>query len=151
MHPEILAQEGYVSVSAASAPVLELFPGIRRRPLWTGPDGEHAQVLEMDPGTSWPRRDIHQPGPEEVYVLTGTFSDGARDYPAGTFLHAPAGSWHVPATATGCALFVFYPAGLLGRACPPSLRLGTEPSCLARKSCHSEPEIFPDTDPQSSH
>jgi hypothetical protein len=57
-----------------------------------------ANVLEMDPGTSWPRRDVHEPGPEEVY-------------PAGTFLHAPAGSWHVPATTTGCTLFLFYPAG----------------------------------------
>ncbi|GIH15119.1 hypothetical protein [Rugosimonospora africana] len=46
-------------------------------------------MLEMDPGTSWPRRDVHEPGPEEVYVVAGIFSDGARDYPAGTFPHAP--------------------------------------------------------------
>jgi anti-sigma factor ChrR (cupin superfamily) len=65
----------------------------------------------MDAGTCWPRRDVHEPGPEEVYVVAGTFNDGARDYPAGTFLHAPAGSWHVPATATGCTLFLFYPEG----------------------------------------
>ena len=62
-------------------------------------------MLEMDPGTTWPRRDIHQPGPEEVYVVSGVFNDGARDYPAGTFLHAPAGSWHIPATTTGCTRF----------------------------------------------
>ena len=65
----------------------------------------------MDPDTSWPHRDVHEPGPEEVYVVAGTFNDGARDYPAGTFLHAPAGSWHVPATTTGCTLFLFYPEG----------------------------------------
>jgi ChrR Cupin-like domain len=111
MHSEILAQEGYTSAFVGESPVREVFPGIRLRPLWTGPAGAHAAVLEMDPGTSWPRRDIHDPGPEEVYVLEGTFNDGARDYPAGTFLHAPAGSWHVPATTTGCALFLFYPAG----------------------------------------
>ncbi|MGW5220371.1 cupin domain-containing protein [Nocardia sp. NPDC004085] len=111
MHSEILAQEGYTSVSVADSPVRELFPGIRVRHLWTGPSGASANVLEMDPGTSWPHRDIHEPGPEEVYVVAGTFNDGARDYPAGTFLHAPAGSWHVPATATGCTLFVFYPEG----------------------------------------
>jgi anti-sigma factor ChrR (cupin superfamily) len=111
MNPEIVQQEGYTSVFVEDAPVRELFPGIRLRPLWKGPTGAHAQVLEMDPGTSWPRRDIHEPGPEEVYVVDGTFNDGARDYPAGTFLHAPAGSWHVPATTTGCRLFVFYPEG----------------------------------------
>jgi quercetin dioxygenase-like cupin family protein len=111
VNPEIVSQDGYTSVNVAEATVRELFPGIRLRPLWAGPEGAHANVLEMDPGTSWPRRDVHEPGPEEVYVLDGTFNDGARDYPAGTFLHAPAGSWHVPATTTGCRLFLFYPAG----------------------------------------
>ncbi|MGW7433155.1 cupin domain-containing protein [Streptomyces sp. NPDC054861] len=111
MHPEILTQLGYTSVSAAEAPVRELFPGIRLRPLWRGPDGAHANVLEMDAGSSWPRRDVHEPGPEEVYVVAGIFNDGARDYPAGTFLHAPAGTWHIPSTPSGCTLFLFYPEG----------------------------------------
>ncbi|WP_040806998.1 cupin domain-containing protein [Nocardia concava] len=111
MHSEILDQIGYIAVPAAESPVRELFPGIRVRHLWTGESGAHANILEMDPGTSWPHRDIHEPGPEEVYVLSGVFNDGARDYPAGTFLHAPAGSWHIPATATGCTLFLFYPEG----------------------------------------
>jgi anti-sigma factor ChrR (cupin superfamily) len=111
MHPEILAQEGYAFACVDQAPIQELFPGVRHRPLWTGPDGAHAGVLEMDPGSSWPRRDVHEPGPEEVFVITGTFHDGARDHPAGTFLHAPAGSWHVPSTASGCTLFLFYPVG----------------------------------------
>ena len=66
----------------------------------------------MDPGTSWPRRDVHEPGPEEVYVVAGTFNDGARDYPAGTFLHAPAGSWHVPAVDDGLHAVPLLPAGL---------------------------------------
>lgn len=111
VNPEILAQPGYACAAVADAPVRELFPGVRLRPLWKGPGGAHANVLEMDPGASWPRRDVHEPGPEEVYVLTGTFHDGARDYPAGTFLHAPAGSWHIPASPTGCTLFLFYPEG----------------------------------------
>ncbi|HEY3866722.1 MAG TPA: cupin domain-containing protein [Actinocrinis sp.] len=111
MNPEILAQEGYTSVRVKDSPARELFPGIRLRPLWKGANGAQACVLEMEPNTSWPRRDVHEPGPEEVYVVAGTFNDGARDYEAGTFLHAPAGSWHVPATETGCTLFLFYPAG----------------------------------------
>ena len=39
------------------------------------------------------------------------FNDGVRDYPAGTFIHNPAGSSHVPQSRTGCVLFVFYPEG----------------------------------------
>ncbi|MGV9293981.1 MULTISPECIES: cupin domain-containing protein [Amycolatopsis] len=111
MHPEILAQPGYTSVPVDEAPVKELFPGIRLRPLWKGENGAHANVVEFDPGSTWPERDVHEPGSEEVFVVSGVFNDGARDYPAGTFIHAPAGSWHVPATATGCTLFVFYPEG----------------------------------------
>ncbi len=111
MHPEILTQPGYTSAAVAESPVRELFPGIRLRSLWQGESGAHAHVLEMDPGSTWPRRDVHEPGPEEVYVVAGVFNDGARDYPAGTFLHAPAGSWHIPNSATGCTLFLFYPQG----------------------------------------
>lgn len=111
MNSEILTQAGYQSMRVADSPTRELFPGIRLRPLWAGPTGAHANVLEMDPGTSWPHRDVHDPGPEEVFVIMGVFHDGAREYPAGTFLHAPAGTWHIPATATGCTLFLFYPSG----------------------------------------
>ncbi|MQY31307.1 cupin domain-containing protein [Nocardia aurantia] len=111
MHSEILSQDGYVAVGLTEAPVRELFPGIRLRPLWRDASGAHANVLEMDAGSSWPHRDVHEPGPEEVYVVAGVFHDGARDYPAGTFLHAPAGTWHVPATTVGCTLFLFYPRG----------------------------------------
>ncbi|WP_344240054.1 cupin domain-containing protein [Kribbella hippodromi] len=46
-----------------------------------------------------------------VFVVDGVFNDGERDYPAGSFIHAPAGSSHVPQSATGCTLFLFYPEG----------------------------------------
>ncbi|WKU42918.1 cupin domain-containing protein [Streptomyces sp. VNUA116] len=72
--------------------------------------GATAHVLEMDPQTCWEGIDVHDPGPEEVFVISGVFNDGERDYPAGTFIHAPAGSSHIPQT-TGCTLFVFYPEG----------------------------------------
>lgn len=102
---------GYVWASVDEAPSKELFPGIRLRPLWKGSDGAAAYVLEMDAGSHWQGVDVHEPGPEEVFVVSGTFNDGVRDYPAGSFIHAPAGSWHVPQTATGCTLFLFYPLG----------------------------------------
>lgn len=101
---------GYVWSTVAEAPVRELFPGIRLRSLWSGGVAA-AHVLEMDAGNRWEGIDVHEPGPEEVYVVSGVFHDGVREYPAGTFVHAPAGSWHVPQTAAGCTLFVFYPEG----------------------------------------
>jgi anti-sigma factor ChrR (cupin superfamily) len=97
--------------SIKDAPARELFPGIRLRTLWRGASGATAHVLEMDAGTCWGHLDVHEPGPEEVYVVSGVFNDGERDYPAGSFIHAPAGSSHVPQTREGCVLFVFYPEG----------------------------------------
>lgn len=97
--------------SVEGAPVRELFEGVRLRPLWRGEGGASAQVLEIDPGGRFEVLDVHEPGPEEVYVVSGVFNDGVRDYPAGTFIHNPAGSSHWPQSETGCVLFVFYPAG----------------------------------------
>ncbi|MFJ1460320.1 cupin domain-containing protein [Nocardia wallacei] len=107
----ITEHPGYEWNSVANAPARELFPGIRLHPLWSGSNGAKAFVLQMDPGASWSGIDVHQPGPEEVYVVAGTFNDGFRDYPAGSFIHAPAGSSHVPQTTEGCTLFLFYPEG----------------------------------------
>lgn len=89
----------------------ELFKGISLFRLWKGENGASAQVLEIAPGGCWEGLDVHQPGPEEVYVVSGVFNDGVRDYPAGTFIHNPTGSAHVPQSQTGCTLFVFYPEG----------------------------------------
>lgn len=93
--------------SVQDAPIRELFPGIRLRPLWN----KKAYVLEMEPNSRWEGIDVHEPGPEEVFVVDGVFNDGERDYPAGTFIHAPAGSSHIPQTTTGCTLFLFFPEG----------------------------------------
>lgn len=101
----------YVWSAVQDAPVRELFPGIRLRPLWSGDNGAKAYVLEMDANTCWQGVDVHEPGPEEVFVVSGVFNDGDRDYPAGSFIHAPAGSSHVPQTTVGCTLFLFYPEG----------------------------------------
>lgn len=87
------------------------YPGVRIRRLWKGIHGARALVVEIDAGCRFNESDLHDTGPEEVYVASGVFNDGTRDYPAGSFIHNPAGSSHVPQTATGCVLFVFYPEG----------------------------------------
>lgn len=85
-------------------------PGIHVRELW-GEGVKRALEVEIEAGAQWPGIDHHVPGPEEVYVLSGDFDDGANVYRAGTFLHHPAGSSHSPKSVEGCRLFVFYPEG----------------------------------------
>ncbi|MEP6920527.1 MAG: cupin domain-containing protein [bacterium] len=98
--------------NVSDAVVKEKFGGtIKVRTIWQAPSGALAQLVEIDAGACWEGLDVHEPGPEEVYVVSGMFNDGVRDYPAGTFIHNPAGSSHVPQSKTGCTLFVFYPEG----------------------------------------
>lgn len=94
------------------APVKELFKGIRVRPLMEDESGIRAMVVEFDPGSCWEGGDdVHESSSEEVYIASGVFNDGKRDYPAGTYIHMPRGSAHVPQSKTGCTVFVFYPEG----------------------------------------
>ena len=88
-----------------------IHPGFTIRPLWSGPNGRKALMFEIALGAVYPELDEHLPGAEEVFVVSGTFCDGRNSYPAGTFIHHPAGSAHIPQSPDGCVLFVFFPEG----------------------------------------
>ena len=103
--------QGVSSSHWQSVPAREIYPGIRKRVLWQGPTGAKAAILEIDANAVFLELDVHQPGPEEVFVISGVFSDGVHDYPAGSFIHNPVGSAHVPQSKEGCVLFVFFPEG----------------------------------------
>ena len=103
--------DNIIHVAGKDVAPQEIFPGVRSRSLWEGASGARAQLLEIDPGARYLRLGVHHPGPVEVYVVSGVFNDGRRDYPAGTFVHSPAGSSHLPQSREGCVLFVFFPEG----------------------------------------
>lgn len=92
-------------------PAKEVHPGFRIRLLWRGENGAKALIFEIDAGATYPVLDVHSPGAEEVFVVSGTFCDGENSYPAGTFIHNPAGSSHIPQSKGGCVLFVYFPEG----------------------------------------
>ena len=103
--------EEIVWARAGNTPAREPFKGVHIHRLWGGDTGAKALLVEIAPGCGWEELDVHEPGPEEVFVVAGTFNDGIRDYSPGTFIHNPAGSSHVPQSKTGCTLFVFFPEG----------------------------------------
>ena len=72
--------EGVVWAEVEDAPVRELNRGVRIRTLWKGESGAKALIFEVDPGCRMEELDVHEPGPEEVFVLSGVFNDGVRDY-----------------------------------------------------------------------
>lgn len=88
-----------------------VYPGFSTRLLWSEPSGRKALIFEIAPGAVYPELDVHAPGSEEVFVVSGTFCDGKDSYPAGTFIHHPAGTSHIPQSVDGCVLFVFFPEG----------------------------------------
>lgn len=102
---------GVVSAHWATAPMQEIYPGVRRYSLWQDANGAKALILQIDAGASFTELDIHTPGAEEVFVVSGVFFDGVHEYSAGTFIHNPAGSAHIPQSREGCVLFVFFPDG----------------------------------------
>lgn len=61
-------------------------------------------IVRYAPGSHFAR---HQhPGGEEIFVLSGTFSDEHGHYPAGWYLRNPPGSSHQPFSVPGAAIFV---------------------------------------------
>jgi anti-sigma factor ChrR (cupin superfamily) len=102
---------GVVWSHSEDLPEVLLYPGVTKKTLWSGEGERKALLITIAPGHRFLELDVHEPGPEEVYVLKGLFQDGVRDYPEGSYIHHPRGSAHVPQSATGCTLLVFFPEG----------------------------------------
>lgn len=90
----------------------QIFPSVFIRRLWKNKNtSSHAVIVDIAPGGKWLEPDLHEPGPEIVYVISGVLNDGERNFSAGSFIYSPKGSSHVPQSQLGCKLFVFYPEG----------------------------------------
>ena len=61
-------------------------------------------LVRYAPDSHFPRHP--HPGGEEIFVLSGTFSDEAGHYPAGWYLRNPPGSSHQPFSVEGATIFV---------------------------------------------
>ncbi len=101
--------EPTVSANWREKPAHEIFSGINVYSVWQGETNGKAMVVKIEPGSKWEGIDTHATSPEEIFVIEGTFNDGNHDYEAGTFIHYPLGTSHIPQSDRGCTLFVFYP------------------------------------------
>jgi ChrR Cupin-like domain len=107
----------FSEAQAGQVPAEEVAPGVVLRRLWrSGPERTARRALAVDfsAGSAWPGIDVHEPGAEEVYIVSGTFTGltgPASVHEAGTFIHCAAGTSHSPGSPTGGRLFVYYPEG----------------------------------------
>lgn len=69
-----------------------------------GESGHTTSFVRFEPGSRFPRHS-HIQG-EELYIMSGVFTDEHGDYPAGSYIRNPPGSCHQPHTREGCTLFV---------------------------------------------
>jgi hypothetical protein len=109
--------EAFVEAHVSDAETSEVGNGIVVHRLYRSgpePNARRALLVTFPAFAQWPGIDVHEPGPEDVYVVRGTFhglTGEASVHGPGTFLHFAAGTSHSPSTNTGGELFVYYPEG----------------------------------------
>jgi anti-sigma factor ChrR (cupin superfamily) len=116
MHRQVdprLDLKGVTSVRADDVPSVDYYPGVRKRTLLASgaPSGPRVLQVEIDAGKMFLDLDVHNSGPEYIYVVEGIFGDGAHEYSPGTFIQHRAGSSHIPQSKSGCKLIVILPSG----------------------------------------
>ena len=103
--------EGVTAMNWKAKQSNEVAPNIFEYIVWEGMEGKKAIVFKFNPGAKFPGLDSHDSGPEQIYVISGTFSDGENDYSEGNFIHNPQGTAHIPQSKNGCVVLVIYPEG----------------------------------------
>ncbi len=81
-------------------------PGVWRKPLAreNRESGHATSIVKYDVGAKFSRH--NHPLGEEIFVLSGTFSDETGDFPAGSYFRNPKGFVHAPFSLDGCELLV---------------------------------------------
>ena len=81
-------------------------PGVWRKPLAreNRESGHATSIVKYDAGAKFSSH--NHPLGEEIFVLSGTFSDETGDFPAGSYFRNPKGFVHAPFSLDGCELLV---------------------------------------------
>lgn len=93
-------------VDVGSSPEIVVGPGCVRRDL-PSRSGVRIWVVDMAPGSEWPRVDIHDEKGEDIFVVRGELIEGDQTIAAGSFVQWAPHSRHRPRTLTGVRLFGF--------------------------------------------
>ncbi|HGM8359646.1 cupin domain-containing protein [Pseudomonas aeruginosa] len=98
-HSAVVAPHDYEWVASPQ-------PGVERVMLdrLGGEKARATSIVRYAPESHFPQH--RHPGGEEIFVLSGTFSEGDQHYPAGWYLRNPPGSAHQPSSHEGAIIFV---------------------------------------------
>lgn len=81
-------------------------PGVMRKPLAreNHESGHATSIVKYKAGAKF--NSHNHPLGEEIYVISGVFSDETGDYPTGSYFRNPKGFVHAPFSIKGCELLV---------------------------------------------
>ena len=102
--------DGVISKNWKKEQSNEVSPNIFEQVVWEGADGKRALIYQFKADTVF-GFDPHENGPEQIYVISGTFNDGVNDYEEGSFIYNPKGTAHIPQSKAGCTVLVLFPEG----------------------------------------
>jgi hypothetical protein len=102
---------GVVTARWQSLPATTIYPGIRKHDLWQGTMAQGRWYWNSTVARDSPISMFMAPDRKKFLLSRAFFSDGRHKYPAGSFIHSPAGTAHVPQSKEGCVILVFFPAG----------------------------------------
>jgi len=102
--------DGVISKNWKKEQSIEVAPNIFEQVVWEGTNGKKALIYRFKAGAVF-GLDSHENGPEQIYVISGTFNDGVKDYEEGSFIHNPKGTAHIPQSKEGCTVLVLVPEG----------------------------------------
>ena len=98
--------EAFEVVDVEAIREVHVGPGCIRRDL-PSRNGVRIWVVDMAPGSAWPRVDVHDEKGEDLLVVHGELIEGERTIRAGSFVSFGPHSEHRPRTVTGVRLFGF--------------------------------------------
>jgi len=101
--------------------------GVLRKPLAreNAESGHATSLVKYQAGTAFSEH--KHPAGEEILVLDGVFSDEHGDYPAGSYIRNPPGTFHSPFSKEGCTIFVKLNQFATGDLAPVIMDTNTTP------------------------
>lgn len=103
---EVVNYEGILSVLLDDVIPNEITKGVKQYKFKENSDGKLTAIYKFDKNSKLPFIDKHDLFDEYIFVISGVFNDGNKEYKEGSFIINPKGTSHIPQSKEGCTILV---------------------------------------------
>ncbi|RBQ32205.1 hypothetical protein CRU92_00415 [Arcobacter sp. FW59] len=103
---EVVNYEGILSVLLDDIIPNEITKGVKQYKLKENNDGKLTAIYKFEENSKLPFIDKHDLFDEYIFVISGVFNDGNKEYKEGSFIINPKGTSHIPQSEEGCTILV---------------------------------------------